>query len=355
MTELCVSRRKAINDWFNREPPSDEVSSYDYERMRYELRPGDVLLIEGRSHVSKVIRTITQSPWTHAALYIGRFHDIDDNHLKKIIAGHLKKRENVRLVIEAVLGKGTIVTPLSFYRYSHIRICRPTGLSPEDAQLVIAYAVRALGSPYSVRKILDLARFLLPWSILPRRWASSLFHTSTGEIESGICSSLIAEAFASVQFPILPLLKPEEEGLRVIKRNPHLYTPKDFDYSPWFESSNVLRSTQKKKNPTIDVYHGLPMRFIMIMALSANQRIFRCAKNLANFFRASIKKSLRHLKTRRLQRPNKKGSLLMTTNIKSIWICLMTTPLLLTISSTASAFSVPQVFNKSIPETPLPE
>ncbi len=252
---MRFSPRNAINDWLTREPPSNEVSPYDYDRMRYEIRPGDVLLIEGRSHVSNVIRTITQSPWTHAALYIGRFHDIDDNHLKKIIAGHMKKRENVRLVIEAVLGKGTIVTPLSFYRNSHIRICRPTGLSPEDAQLVIAHAVKALGKPYSVRKILDLARFLLPWSILPRRWASSLFHTTSGEIESGICSSLIAEAFSSVQFPILPLLKPNENGLSVIKRNTHLYTPKDFDYSPWFE---IIKCPALDPEETKPYYRRLP-------------------------------------------------------------------------------------------------
>lgn len=226
---------KKFTEWLTKEPPASEVPPYDYNRLKYEIRPGDVLLFQGRSRISNVIRIITQSTWTHAALYIGRFHDIEDHHLKKIAGQYMGKRENNRLIVEGILGKGNIVTPLSNYRNNHIRICRPIGLSHEDAQLVIAYAIKALGRPYSVRRLLDLARFLLPWSILPRRWGSSLFRTSTGELESGICSSLIAEAFSSVQFPILPFMKPEESGLKMIRRNTHLYTPADFDFSPYFE------------------------------------------------------------------------------------------------------------------------
>ncbi len=62
-----------------------------------------------------------------------------------------------------------------------------------------------------------------------------MFRRPSGEPESGICSSLIAEAFESVQFPVLPLVKTEENGITMIQRNPHLFTPKDFDYSPYFE------------------------------------------------------------------------------------------------------------------------
>src|SRR5690349_7247930 len=35
------------------------------------LRPGDVLLVEGASRVSTVIKYLTQSTWSHAALYVG--------------------------------------------------------------------------------------------------------------------------------------------------------------------------------------------------------------------------------------------------------------------------------------------
>lgn len=221
--------------WLTFEPAPTEPPPCDFDRLKYEIRPGDVLLIEGRSIVSKVIRIITQSPWTHAALYIGRLHDIEDPHLKKLAAINLKKRENVRLVIEGMLGHGTNIAPLSVYRNHHIRICRPIGIAPQDAERVIAYAIKALGKPYSVRHFLDLARFILPWSILPRRWGSILFKTPAGEPESGICSSLIAEAFNAVKFPILPFIRTDEKkGFELVPRNPHLFTPDDFDYSPYF-------------------------------------------------------------------------------------------------------------------------
>ncbi|OAI46815.1 hypothetical protein AYO45_06165 [Gammaproteobacteria bacterium SCGC AG-212-F23] len=225
-----------FNEWLTREPPPSEIPPYDYNRLKYEIRPGDVLLIEGQSRVSEVIRFMTQSSWTHAAMYIGRLHEIEDNHLRKIVATHLKKRENARLVIEGVLGQGIVVTPLANYRHHHIRICRPIGIAPPDIEQVVAHAIRALGKPYNVRQFFDLARFLLPWSILPRRWGSVLFKTTGGEPESGICSSMIAEAFLSVQFPVLPFVKRDlEDNVELVHRNPHLYSPKDFDYSPYFE------------------------------------------------------------------------------------------------------------------------
>lgn len=228
-------RNKFIN-WLTMEPAPTEIPPCDFNRLKYEIKPGDVLLIEGRSRVSEMIRTITQSPWTHAALYIGRLNDIEDYDLRKSIEEQLETDKNVRLVIEGLLGRGTVISPLTAYRDQHIRICRPTGLSHSDAQLIIEYAIKAIGQPYNVRQILDLARFVLPWSILPRRWGSSLFKTPTGEPESGICSSLIAEAFISVEYPILPFMKPHAgTGMELFHRNPYLFTPKDFDYSPYFE------------------------------------------------------------------------------------------------------------------------
>lgn len=242
-------------DWLTSEPPPVETPPCDFNRLKYEVRPGDVILIEGRSRVSKVIRAITQSPWTHSALYIGRLHDIEDHHLRKIVATHMKKRENIRLVIEGLPGQGIAITPLSFYRHHHIRICRPIGITPNDVELVIAFAIKSLGMPYNVRHLLDLARFLLPWSILPRRWGSSLFRTRSGEPDSGICSSLIAEAYTAVKFPILPFVKIDQTTVELIHRNPYLFTPKDFDYSPYFE---IIKYPLFAPNEPLPYYRRLP-------------------------------------------------------------------------------------------------
>jgi len=251
--------RKKITNWLTYEIPSDEVMPYDFDRLKTEIKPGDVLLIEGRSRVSSVIRTLTQSPWTHAALYIGRLVDIEDEKLEAIIRKNTNAKDKTRLIIEGLMDKGTVVEPLSTYRSHHIRICRPIGLTPSDLEQVIRYAILRIGQPYNVRQLLDLARFLLPWSILPRRWGSSLFRTSSGEPEPGVCSSMIAEAYSAVQFPILPYvhtkMEPGEKNMEIMQRNPHLFSPKDFDYSPYFE---IIKYPLFNPDEPLPYYRRLP-------------------------------------------------------------------------------------------------
>ncbi len=236
MATMYQKIAKSITDWITEERPNTDFPLCDFERIRYELRPCDVLLIEGRSRVSEVIKQITQSSWSHSCLYIGRLHDIDDLALRVKLTEHFKADPDVQLVIEGYLGKGTIVSPLENYRTDHIRICRPRGLSRQDAQQVSAFAINQLGTGYDVRQLFDLARFMVPWSILPRRWRSSLFEHHVGEPTKTVCSTMIAQAFASIDFPILPVVKQHEEsGIELFARNPRLFTPSDFDYSPYFE------------------------------------------------------------------------------------------------------------------------
>jgi len=227
--------RNSFFNWLVFEPPVKESLPYDFNRLKYEIRPGDVLLVEGRSRVSSVIRVVTQSPWTHAALYIGRLSDIENEELHDLIASKLEVKPSARLIIEDILDKGTVISILNDYQHHHLRICRPIGIAPSDLQTVLEFAIRSVGQPYNVRHLLDLFRFMLPWSILPKRWGSSLFRTPQGTPESGICSTLIAKAFSYVQFPILPFMQmTEEHGVELVQRNPYLFTPKDFDYSPYF-------------------------------------------------------------------------------------------------------------------------
>ncbi len=222
--------------WLTQEREIEGIPLCDFERIRYELRPGDVLLIEGRSRVSDIIKSITQSSWSHAALYIGRLHEIENPKLRNLLSTYFSGPPDTQLVIEGMMGKGTIVSSLAIYEKDHIRLCRPKGLSRRDAQEVISFAIRKLGSGYNVKQVLDLARFLLPWSFLPRKFRSTLFQYQPGESTRTVCSSMIAEAFTSVEFPILPLIKSHATtGIELISRNPKLFTPRDFDYSPYFE------------------------------------------------------------------------------------------------------------------------
>jgi len=219
-----------------RRPPRDFPLS-DYDRIRDELRPCDVVLVEGRSRASDVIKLITQSPWSHAALYLGRTTSIEDPGLRARVEAFVGP--DVRdepLIIESEIGLGTVVRSLAAYRSEHLRICRPKGLDRRDAREVLTYALGRVGTPYDVRQILDLARFLFPWTILPRRWRSTLFYHRAGLPTRTVCSTMIAEAFDAVRFPILPLVKRVEDNtVRLFRRNPQICTPKDFDYSPYFE------------------------------------------------------------------------------------------------------------------------
>lgn len=208
----------------------------DFSRIQHEVRSADVLLIEGRNPISRMVQRITQSPWSHAALYIGHIHNLDDPKLREFVQQNYKGSPSEHLVAEAMIGQGTIIAPLSKYKDEHIRVCRPTGLSHLDAQKVIGYAVNSIGREYSIRNFFDLGRFILSSKFIPRRWNSSLFQKDAGKAEQDICSVMIAKAFASVKFPILPLIREnDKKRLEMIRRNPKLYSPSDFDYSPYFD------------------------------------------------------------------------------------------------------------------------
>ena len=231
-----MSLKKKIEVWLNKEKAPSVFPICDFEKLSYGIRPGDVVLVEGRSRVSDVIRVITQSRWSHSALYVGRLHDIRDAKKREILLKHFEAKPDQQLLIEGILGRGMIVTPLDEYAKDNLRICRPSTLSAKDAQLVVNYSIDRLGVGYNIRQLFDLARFIFPWRILPRRWRSSLFTRNPDQVTKTVCSSLIAEAFDAVSYPILPLFrKIGKDGIELIPRNTRLYTPADFDYSPYFD------------------------------------------------------------------------------------------------------------------------
>lgn len=221
-------------------------------KLKKALRKGDVILVEGDQRVSQVIRYLTQSSWSHAALYVG-------DELLKPKYGHaeaLTKQfgsEARYLMVEAVVGEGVVASPLRKYERFNIRICRPQALRPEDLTMVLADIIRHLGDGYDVRHVYDLARFFFPVSIVPRRWRRAALHFGSGREREVICSSMIARAFTAVGYPVLPQMINEEPAPqrewwhRLLSRNGHrtlarfrrsdcaTITPRDFDLSSYFE------------------------------------------------------------------------------------------------------------------------
>ena len=226
---------KFVN-WLTYETPNYQTPLTSFERLRYELRPGDVILVEGRSNVSEIIKSITQSMWTHSFFYIGRLHDIDDPMLRDHIQKYRHCSPDEQLIIEALLGKGITVSSIEDYEGEHLRICRPRGITRTDSQSVIEYAITQLGTDYNVRQIMDLARFMFQYWFLPKRWRSTLFEHNAGKPTKTVCSTMMAEAFAKVRFPIIPVIHQDKEGqLSLVHSNSKLITPRDFDHSPYFD------------------------------------------------------------------------------------------------------------------------
>ena len=226
-----------ITQWLmsNVEPQPQDLL-YSFDLVCFNLKPCDVILVDGRSRVSRVIKTITQSHWSHAALYIGRIQDIQSIELKEKLRLFFKGAEDVPLLIESQMGSGVIVVPIEKYRYESIRVCRPAGLNKIDNERVLNFCIQKLGLTYDIRQILDLARFMFPWDYMPKQWRTSLFQHNAGDPTKATCSRLIADAFTSVRYPVLPeIIIDYNNDIELVPRNTRLFTPNDFDDSPFFD------------------------------------------------------------------------------------------------------------------------
>lgn len=203
-------------------------SVHDTSVLKDTLQPGDILLVEGNARVSSIIKYLTQSTWSHAAFYAGH------------VPGQIKNGESCCL-IEAELGQGIIAAPLSKYKHFNTRICRPINVTDEDKAKLVEYMTSRIGYKYDLKNIIDLMRYLFPAPI-PSAWRRKALALGSGEPSKAICSSLIAQAFQSINYPILPKKSPEN-GVHnsttdkeiLITRHHSLFTPRDFDISPYFQ------------------------------------------------------------------------------------------------------------------------
>ena len=205
----------------------------DHETLCKTLKPGDVLLVEGNQHISAAIKYLTQSTWSHAALYVG-----------DALPNPKDGSERPRLV-EVNLGEGCVAVPLSNYQSYNTRICRPVGLTQTDREKIVQFMVKKIGLEYDLKNIFDLLRYFFPTPPIPVRWRRRMLSLGSSSPTRAICSSLIAQAYQSVKYPILPeiTLAPgrtsatsdysRREILHI--RHHSLFVPRDFDLSPYFQ------------------------------------------------------------------------------------------------------------------------
>jgi len=197
----------------------------DPDALRGCIEPADILLVEGHNHISGIIKYLTQSTWSHAALYVGA------------VPGRVGAEGEACDLVESNLEEGITCVPLSRYFQFHTRICRPVGLSAADRRAVCEFAIKHIGLHYDLKNLVDLARYLVPLPV-PQRWRRRMIALGSGDPTRLICSALIARAFDSVGYPILPsITRVEGESAReeiYHIRDSSLYTPRDFDISPYF-------------------------------------------------------------------------------------------------------------------------
>ena len=208
------------------------VTTSPPQALMATLRPGDVLLVEGDTRISVAIKYLTQSSWSHAALCIA------------VPSSPTESGAESGILLEADVNKGVQLVPLSTYANLHTRICRAVGITPAEITRVIDYATARVGNQYDMKHIWDLARYIIPTPPVPTRWRRRMLALGSGDPTRAICSTLIAEAFHSVNYPILPEvilsansdLDAQHSYAELMHIQQYgLYMPRDFDVSPYFQ------------------------------------------------------------------------------------------------------------------------
>ena len=242
--------QKPIKEYENRSP-------FNLRDLESVMQPGDILLVDGNQRVSSAIKYLTQSTWSHAAFYLGKNNKFS------------QKFGSDAILIESDLKDGVITVPLSKYEKFNTRICRPAGLSDLEKEKVIEFMIDSIGLDYDRKNIIDLMRYLLPQPPVPIRFRRRMLALGSGTPSKVICSTLIAKAFQSISYPILPVIQKEkklkEVSYRGVKHSQYiekeyyhirhysLFVPRDFDLSPFF--STIKPTNEKGFN-----YKELPIR-----------------------------------------------------------------------------------------------
>jgi hypothetical protein len=178
------------------------------------LDRGDVLLSEGNTRLSALVKRITRSSWSHVSMYVGPLEDGPDPPC----------------IVEADIAKGVRSIRLSELNAVRVRVLRPTALIDTDRCRLADWVVSRIGSEYDLVHACVLGRDLLrlPW---PTRLQPSSYTTSKSTTRF-ICCSLLAHAFALVGCPILPV--PMRVSVAAAPGHGNL-TPGDFEHASVFE------------------------------------------------------------------------------------------------------------------------
>ncbi|WP_313330254.1 papain-like cysteine protease family protein [Sphingobium yanoikuyae] len=188
---LSYVEQQGLTDWINNPdiPLSPAVGGRSLDHAALEI--GDLIVSTTTQAPSIAIRRIG-SPVSHIMLYVGG-----------------------GMVVEAV-GEGVVHRPLAdALAHSYVGVAfRHPAITPDQALQVRDYVGLQIGKPYDYELIVAHARFQLGRMVCDQLPAAmqDRCRSIVGPVDIGrgndsrfICSSLVAEAFASVGLPLLPI------------------------------------------------------------------------------------------------------------------------------------------------------
>jgi hypothetical protein len=167
------------------------------------LRPGDVLLTDGRTRAAALVRRVTRSTWAHVSMYVGP----------------MEIGEDPRCIVEADIAAGVRAVRLSELAGQRVRVLRAAFIEDDERLRLAEWVVGRIGDAY------DMA---LAWSLAVRLLRLSVpfeMRRVPGGLAEGtrrfICSSLLAQAFLLVGYEV--------------STSQRYVTPRDFDHATGFE------------------------------------------------------------------------------------------------------------------------
>lgn len=216
----------------------------DMENLKKFIRPGDVVLVEGKQRISHIIKLLTNSSWSHIFYYVGDFFVREGMPLKSYYEEKYGEWSKF-MIVEANTGEGVTANVMNKYETFNIRVCRPFKISEDDQAKVTKEIVSKIGYRYDEKNIIELALMLIPFQINPFRKKKLSHYLGSGDEYEVICSGMIAKAFMMVGYPIIPFLDtrfaehPDYAkspfGAPLIARHHTQIVPRDYDLSPNFE------------------------------------------------------------------------------------------------------------------------
>ena len=219
-----------------RQPDHSDWPLGDLESQRAQLRPCDVLLVDGDSSLDRRLKVLTGSRFSRVLLYIGRPHEVADPALRSLLADYLPCRPDTQLVLDASLERGLCIRDLSNLHDLHLRVCRAQNLSEAECQDALRFAISRVGTGTQHTWSTLALLWLLPWRTLARHARRRLLNRWANDLLRAITGTAVGEAFAFIQFPVHPLVKePGDAGTRLLRLQPRVFHAADFDHSPYFD------------------------------------------------------------------------------------------------------------------------